>query len=174
MAAVENLNGALNLVVPAHDAVQLALLGLAGQGDAVVFQELALGGLGRARGLFLFAAPGAGALLGRLRPEELAQEGEGGGAPLVLLLVGVLRAVLGQLLQTLDAAEGGHHLMGERVQVLVGDAHFLHHVVHRLEPQFPGAFQAEALIFGLAVFNFRDKDHCHVLMAASTKCRLHG
>ena len=181
---VEDLDGALNLVGAAHNAVQLALVGLAGEGDAVVFQEFALGGLGPFRfggGLVLLG--GAPALHGvpvgravRLAAEQLAQEGEGGGAPLVLLAVAVLAVVLalgGQPVRLLRPAEGGHHLGGNGLQILVGYAHFLHHIVHRLDAQLPGALQAQTLVFSLVILNFGDKDHRHVFFAAGTQSGMH-
>ena len=176
---VQDLDGALNLIGAAHNAVQLALMGLAGEGDTVVLQELALGGLGPLRlggGLVLLG--GAPALHGvpvrravRLAAEQLAQEGEGGGAPLVLLAVAVLAVVLsvgGQAVRFLRAAEGGHHLGGDGLQVLVGDAHLFHHVVHRLDADLPGALQTKTLVFCLIIFDFGDKDHRHVFFAAGT------
>ena len=99
--------------------------------------------------------------------EELVEEGEGGGAPVVLLPVRI--AGLGhQALHPLGPAEGGHHLVGEVVQVLVGDAHLLHHIINGLDAKLPGALQAKPFVLGLAVLNFRHKDDCHILMAAGT------
>ena len=84
LAAVEDLDGALDLLVPADDAVQLAVSGLLSQGDAVILQKLALGLLFAL--LVLVSALGAGLLplrglgLGALsRAKELVEEGEGGG-----------------------------------------------------------------------------------------------
>ena len=60
------------------------------------------------------------------------------------------------------------HLLGGRFQLLVGDAHFLHNIVDRLDPQLLGADQAEPLGV-LAVHAVGDKDHGRAFLAACTK-----
>ena len=177
LAAVEDLDGALDLLVPADDAVQLAVSGLLSQGDAVILQKLALGLLFAL--LVLVSALGAGLLplrglgLGALsRAKELVEEGEGGGFALVLLVfVGLLRGH--QALHALGAAEGGHHLIGQALQILVTDAHLLHHIFHGLDAHFLRALEAEALAFGGPALHLLDKDHGHIFMAPGTKCGLH-
>gem|GEM_PF-98203 len=177
LAAVEDLDGALDLLVPADDAVQLAVSGLLSQGDAVILQKLALGLLFAL--LVLVSALGAGLLplrglgLGALsRAKELVEEGEGGGFALVLLVfVGLLRGH--QALHALGAAEGGHHLIGQALQILVTDAHLLHHIFHGLDAHFLRALEAEALAFGGPALHLLDKDHGHIFMASGTKCGLH-
>ena len=105
--------------------------------------------------------------------EELVQEGEGGGAPVVL--VALLLVGLGhQALHPLGPAEGGHHLVGEVVQVLVGDAHFLHHIINGLDAKLPGALETETLVFGLAALQLGNKDHRHILVTAAAHSRLHA
>ena len=52
--------------------------------------------------------------------------------------------------------------------LLVGDAHFLHNIVDRLDPQLLGADQAEPLGV-LAVHAVGDKDHGRAFLAACTK-----
>ena len=147
LAAVQDLDDPVQLPVTADEPVQLALLRLAGQGDAVAVQKLPLGVLGA--GLFallallLGAALAGGLLGGGSAAEQLVQEGEGGGAAVVLLPVPVLAlGLVHQALQALRPTEGGHHLCGQVVQVLVADAHLLHHIVNGLDAQLSGAFQA--------------------------------
>ena len=171
LTAVEDLDGAGDLRLAAHDPVQLALGGFLGQRDAVVFQKLALGRAGAVSlaGLFLlFGARivrGGGAGAGTA--EELVQKGKGGGAPLVVL-VPVLVGAFHQPVQTLRAFESGHHLVGQALQILVGETHLLDHILHGLETHFLGALQAKPLVVGLAVFNFCDKYHSHIFVAAGT------
>ena len=76
LAAVQNLNDPVQLPVPANEPVQLALLGPAGQGDAVAVQKLPLGVLGAGLlsvlPLFLLAGVSPGGLLrGNSAAEEL-------------------------------------------------------------------------------------------------------
>ena len=176
LPAVEDLDGALDLLVPADDAVKLAVGGLLGQGDAVVLQKLPLGGLVP---LLLLAVSLPGLLplrglgLGALgRAEELVEEGEGGGLALVLLVVAVLGG--NQPLHTLGAAEGGHHLVGQALQILVADAHLLHHIFHGLDAQLFCAFEAETLALGGPALHLLDEDDGHILVASGTKCGLHS
>ena len=61
----------------------------------------------------------------------------------------------------------GHHLSVERVKILVRDAHALDDLVDLLDAHFLGAFQAQALIGGLAVFYFRYKNHSKILLASA-------
>ena len=172
LPAVEDLNDPLQLPVPANEPVQLSRLGLFGQGDAVVLQKLPLG-----RALPL---PVGGVLLplgglprrAAAAAEQLAQEGEGGGASIVLLIVPAIR--LGhQALHPLRAAKGGHHLIGEVIQVVIRDAHFLHHVIDGLDAKLPGTLEAETLVLGLAPLQLADKDHRYILVAAAAQCWLH-
>ena len=176
LPAVEDLYHALELLLAADHGVQLALARAVGQVDAVVVEKLALGALRGALGRLLRAGGGGpAALLHRAvlpcgqvaaaaavpAAEEAVEEGEGGGLALVL----VVRAVAG-VGEGLRPAEGVHHLAGERVEVLVGKAHAVYHVVHGLDVQLAGALQAEALVLGLAVLDFGYEYHGHVLVAA--------
>ena len=172
LPAVEDLDGALDLVVPAHNVVQLALGGFPGERDTVVLQKLPFGwGLA----LFLLGGVGAGAVVrrggGTLPAKELVEEGESSGAAVVVLIAAVLWD--SQAVRLLRAAEGGEHLIGDILQVLLGNAHLLHHIVHGLNAQIPGAFQAQAFVPGLAPFYFCDKHHGHILVAAAAQRRLH-
>ena len=93
------------------------------------------------------------------RPPSIWSTGRGGGAAggeqLVAAVVVVQVHQLG-------------HLLGGRFQLLVGDAHFLHNIVDRLDPQLLGADQAEPLGV-LAVHAVGDKDHGRAFLAACTK-----
>ena len=97
LAAVENLNDALQLLLPAYHGVELALARALGEVDAVVIQELALAALRRGalgRGASLRAALALAGLGGQVGviPGRLAahlahqpvEEGEGGGLAVVL------------------------------------------------------------------------------------------
>ena len=179
LTAVEDLDYPLQLLIPADDPIQLAVQGFLSQGNTIIFQELTLGltGLGLA-GLFIPALPGL--LAGRRRgglaasiAKELIEEGKGGGPALVVLVV-VPAVLLGhQALHTLGAAKGGHHLIGDALQIIVGDAHLLHHILNGLDAQFLGALEAETLVLGLAAVDAGHKNHGHVFMASGTKRWLH-
>ena len=141
LAAVENLDDPLNLLRPANHRVQLAVLGLLSQGDAVVLQIFPLAGFGL---LFLPAIPLAvllGALLlGNISAgKEAVEEGERGSFALFLR---VLLVAARQVLNILHAVHGLEHFAVERIQILIRDAHALHHVVHLGQAQLLGAFQA--------------------------------
>ena len=83
--------------------------------------------------------------------EEPVQEGEGGGLAALLILVAVLVG-LRHVPQLLGAAEGLHHLAVEILQIVRGDAHTLHHVLHLRQTQLGGTLQAESLIDRLPLF----------------------
>ena len=60
------------------------------------------------------------------------------------------------------------------LKLLVGNAHFGDQIVHGLNVQLAGALEAESLVSGYAVFDFRDIDDRHIFLAAGTKFRLHS
>ena len=169
LAAVEDLDDPLDLLLPAHHLVQLAVPGPLAEVDAVAVQVLVLGRL-------FPLAPGAGAggavpLLRRVdllrcisAGEEAVEEGEGGGLAVVLFVHAVLAA--GQVLDVLCPAEGLDHLVVEGLQVLIRDAHALHHVIHLGQSQLLGTFQAEALIDRLAVFDLGNEHHGHIFLTS--------
>ena len=168
LAAVEDLNHAFRLLLAADHPVQLAISGPLGQIEAIAVQEfvLLLGGLGRGRGPLGGLLPLGGhiAVLARQTAEELVEEGEGGSLAVRIVLRGVrVRA----------AAQHGHHFAGEIIQILVGNAHLLDHIVNLLDAQVLGAFEAKPLVGGLAVLDFGDKDYSHVLVAAAAQGRSH-
>ena len=176
LAAVQDLDHTLQLLLPAHHGIQLPLGGPLGQVDAVIVQELVLEGPGRlARlvlgtgGLFL---PGRGIVLGAGAAEEAVQEGEGGGLAVVVALV--LRAGIVQVHQLLRAVEGGGHLPCQALQILIGETHAVDDIVHGLDVQLPGALETEALVLGLAVFQLGDEDHGDVFVAAGAESGVHS
>ena len=172
LAAVQDLDDPLDLLRPADDRVQLALLGLAVQGDAVALQELPL-----AVGLALLLLPAAALLRGGLFlgsglaavVEQAVQKREGGGFAGFLVILAA-----GQVLHIVNGIHGLHHLVVQVVQVLVRDAHALHHVVHLGQSQALGALQAQALIDGLVPFHPGDEHRGNILLTSGTKCWLHS
>ena len=197
LAAIQDLDHALQLLVPADHFVQLALGSLAGQGDAVVLQKFAFGA-GLAFGLFcaalglVLAALGGGGggrlvlflLLAVHVAHEAVEEGEGGGAALFFVLVVVplsghvperLGDVADQVLHALGAVKGGHHLVGQALQLFVAQAHLFDHIGNRADVQLPGAFQTKAFVVAVLAVGVQagDKDHGHVLFASAAKGRFH-
>ena len=152
LPAVQDLHHPLDLLLPADNGVQLALSGPAAEVDAVVIQIFVL--LLTLAGL-LAGLPLRGlSLLCRgivVAAEEPVQEGEGGGLSALLILVAVLVG-LRHVPQLLGAAEGLHHLAVEILQIVRGDAHALHHVLHLRQAQLGGTLQAEALVDRLSLF----------------------
>ena len=169
LTAVQDLHHPLDLLLPADDRVQLALLGPLGQGDAVVLQVFALAVFGilalffpaAGAALFLTAALAA---LGGLTGEEPVQEGEGGGLALFLFLPKVLAA--GQILNILHAVHGLEHLAVEGFQILVRNAHALHHVIHLGQAQLLCALQAQALVDGLVPLHLGDEHYGDILFTS--------
>ena len=153
LPAVQDLHHPLYLLLPADNGVQLALSGPAAEVDAVVVQIfvllLALAGL-------LAGLPLRGlSLLCRgivVAAEEPVQEGEGGGLAAFAVVLVVL--ILGgrHVAELLGPAEGLHHLAVEILQIVRGDAHTLHHVLHLRQAQLGGTLQAESLIDRLPLF----------------------
>ena len=174
LAAVQDLNRAGDFGFAAHDFVQLAFGSLLGQRDAVILKEFTLVVLSLAFGtLFIF--------FGRLvviggrasgTAEKLVQEGEGGGTALVVLVLFAFKA-FHHTFHAFGTAESGHHLVGQGLQIFVGNTHFLHHVVHGFQTHFLGTFQTETFVASLAIFNFSNKYYGHIFAAAGTQCRLH-
>ncbi len=181
LPAVQDLDDPLDLLVPADHAVQLTAPGAVGQVDAVVVKELLFAvlrlfrtaALGRAGGVFLPGRIG-GILI--VCPEQAVQKRECGSLTLVLLAVILpfLRVLGDQTLQPLGILEHIHHLVGQVVQILIGDAHALHHIVHGLHTHLSGALQAQALILGHAVFDPADKDDGQIFLAFRAECWLHS
>ncbi len=177
LTAVQDLDDALQLLLAAYHGVQLALARPVGEIDAVVIQKLlfrARRGLLRALlGLASLLRPAlrgrelpAGGAVFRLLPahvaEEAVQEGEGRGLALVVRV----RVAVFNVHEPLGIAERLHHLARQAVQLLVGQAHLVYHVVHGLYVQLAGALEAEALVLRLAPLKPRYENHRHVFLAA--------
>ena len=170
LAAVQDLDDPLDLAFAAHQLVQLALPGLFGQGDAVVVQILPLGPLGGAglvtpgRGRFA----GFGLLRGGVGAEKLVEEGEGGGASGVVLVLAALLLGVEHGGQGRGIPQGGSQVLRQLVDVIVAYAQLAEHIIDRLYAQLLGAFQTEPLAFGLAVFQLGNEDDRYVFAAAGT------
>ena len=168
LTAVEDLDHTLQFLGPADHGVQLALGGACRQVNTVVIQKLMLA----ARGVFPIALrrTGRAAVLAVLlgAAEKAVEEREGRG-----LAVIVLAAVVVGGKKLLRPGEGVHHISGEAVKVLVGDPHLFDNIVHGLDMQLPGAFEAQPLVFCLSVFDFGDENHRDVFAAAGAHRRLH-
>ena len=164
LAAAEDLNGAVDLRVPADDGVQLACPGLAGQVLAVVGEELALLGLAvTLLALFAFLVL---FLLAAAKAEGKHRAAAGGEAVLAVLAVlfvpvrcfhrhgeHPLRhlAVLAHFLHEVV------HALLHALQVLVRHAEALHHIVQRLDVQLTGTGEAIALVLGLVALHPLDE-----------------
>ena len=161
-AAVQNLHHPVDLLFPPDDNIHFAFSRLAGQVLAVVFQIFILGGA-----LFrLFAAGIFGRRLGALlllpvhQPaEQVLHKGERHGAAFFKAVL----AVLGHFAHDL------HHLVAYLIQVLLGEPHLFHQVIHGLEPQLLGALQAQPLADGLSVFHPGHINDRQPLFAAGAK-----
>ena len=81
--------------------------------------------------------------------------------------------VLTQNIQTFGAAESMHHLIGQRIQIIIADAKALHHVIHLGKTQRLGALEAKTFTDGLSLFQLGDKHHSHIFFASCAKSRLH-
>ena len=164
LAAVQNLHHTLDFLLPANNRIQLSLPSPAGKVDAVIIQKLAL-----FLGLAALGLPALGRLVpgllfrrGLAAAEKAVQKREGSGLSALILVAALL---LGQILQLLGAAEGLHHLAAEALQVLRGDAHALHHVLHLGQAQLGGALQAESLVDHLVfLVHPGDEHHSHIFL----------
>ena len=175
LTAIENLHHTLDFLLAANDGVQLALAGALGEVDAVVIEELALGLFLAARRTVIVAViMGLGSFGGHIAAaltEEAVQEGESGGLAALLLVL-----VLVHIGQFFRAAEGLHHLVGDALQILGGDAHALHHLLHLGKAERSGALKAQTLILGLArlFIHAGDEHHRNIFLTSGTKGRLHS
>ena len=175
LAAVQDLDNALQLLLAAYHAVELALTRTGGEVDAVIIKEFSLGLLRRLVAVLTrltVVILRAVALRRRSRgaAEQAVEEGEGRGLAVVL---GIVRAVVVHVHHVLNAAEGVHHISGDTVKVFVGDAHFVYNIIYGLNMQLAGALEAKPLVFCLPVFYLRDEHDSHIFAAAGTHCRLH-
>ena len=170
LPAVENLNHPLGFHVSADDLVKLPGSGSAGQIHAIAVQELMLL-------IFLFGFFLLGRLLGSCRPlglggrigisaEKLVQQRKGCGLAVDFVIVSV-RAVV-------PLTEHAAHLIGQHVQVFLGNAHLLHRLVDLRNAQTPGAFEAIALIQGHAVLYLRNEHNGDIFLTLAAHFRLHS
>ena len=176
LAAVEDLHHPLDLLLPAHQLVQLAGPGPLGEVDAVAVQILPLGLVGLA---FLGLVGPSGAVSGRSGgllgvAEKAVEEGEGGGLAVLAILIADIILLGDQALHGLRAPEGAHHFIIDHIQVLVGDAHAAHHLPYLGQADLLGALQAKPLVDGFAFFHFRDEHHGDPLLTSRTHGRLHS
>ena len=173
LAAVEDLDDPQGLTVPAHHPVQLAGAGLGRQVHGIIVQKFLL--------FFGFFAGFArlfpdGLFLGLALAEQVEQ-GErrraGGDFLLVAgLLVGGLCGRHPHLLYQSGQAVA-QRFRGQAVQVAVLQAEFIQKIGHRLDAQFLGALEAQALVDGLSIFKFGDENHCHIFFAAGADRYIH-
>ena len=180
LAAVEDLDDALQLLRPADHGVKLAVAGALREIDTVVREKLQL-----ARGTA--ALVGSGGILprllrrlrvgrrGRVLVKEAVQKRERRGLAVVLVRVGVggVGVRVRVAAEHAHAAEHLRHVAGEVVKVGIRDAELFHHLIDGLDVQLARAAQAQSLIVGLAVFDSCDKDHRYIFLAAGAECRLH-
>ena len=177
LAAVEDLDDALELLGAADHGVKLAVARALREVDAVVIQELEL-----ARGSAALVSSstvgarrlGCGGRIGRrgrVLVKETVEEWKRRGLAVVLVRVGV--GGVGVRVGRAVAAEHARHVAGEIVEIGVRDAELFHHLIDGLDVQLARTAQAQALVMGLAVFDSCDKDHRYVFLAAGAECRLH-
>ena len=179
LAAVQNLDDAVGLLLTSDDAVETAFARLLGQVIAVIVQILALFLLF----LVLFVGRGIVFLFG-------AQEGEGEcGRLCVAVLVHALFGTVFQLVGHLfvlhvracrhEGAEilEGIDFRGQHIQGFLVETHLLHHLIEGLDAQLSCALEAQTFL-GRAVLvigvHFGDENDRHVLAAAGTHGHLHG
>ena len=97
--------------------------------------------------------------------KEAVQKGKGGGLAVLFLLHPLLVAG-GEVCQTFKACHGLGHFTGEVFQVLVGNAHALHHFIHLREAQLLGTLEAKALIFELSAVHAGDEHHRNIFLTS--------
>ena len=146
LAAVEDLDDALELLAAADHTVELARAGAVGERDAVVIEKLALGlalaavladagtlGLGSAVAVF-----GVG---GVLRAEKPVEERERCGLSVVVRAVVVVFDVHKIVPAAGEILHGLHHFGGKPVEIFVVDAHFGNDIVDGLDVQLTGTLE---------------------------------
>ena len=179
LAAVQDLDNALDLLLAADDCVELAVACALGEIDAVGVEEFVLAPL-----FDLLVAARALRLLGlvailcvvrsRISAEKAAQERECGGLAVLVLVIGVRIVGVGQTFEVFRAAEGAHHFIGDIVKVLIRDAHAAHHLVHLRQSEIFRALEAKSFVDVLPVFLTGDEHNGDILFTSGTKLRLHS
>ena len=166
LAAAQDLNGAVDLAVTAHDVVELALPGFAGQVLTVGVEEFAAGRLFAVL-LGLFAVSGIVLRLDTQR-EGSAGAGDKVVVPFVLLAAHGLAHIHheGEGVRVPHLIHHALHPVFHVIHVLVGHTELLHQVFHRLDVQLTRTVQAKALIFHLAVLHPLDEDDGRTFLTA--------
>ena len=166
LAAAQDLDGAVNLAVAAHDVVELALPGFTGQVLTVGVEEFAAGRLFAVL-LGLFAVSGIA-----LRLDAQREGGAGAGdkvvVPFVLLAAHGLAHIHheGEGVRVPHLIHHALHPVFHIIHVLVGHTELLHQVFHRLDVQLTRTVQAKALIFHLAILHPLDEDDGRTFLTA--------
>ena len=86
----------------------------------------------------------------------------------------LIRIAAGKLLRVFDGIHGLHHFVIQIVQVVVRDAHTLHHVIDLRQTKVLRTFQAQTLVDGLIALHPGNKNRGNILFTSGTKCRLHN
>ena len=170
----QDLDGAVDLPVPAHDVVQLAGAGLGHQVLTVGVQVFAAGRLFAPLAVF-----GALAALAALLAVDAQREG---GVAARGKAVGILPAVIAAVLlhphhhgQGVGAVphllHHGIHPVFHIVHILFGHTELLHQVLHGLDVHFTGAVQAVALLLHLAILHPLDEDDGRSFFASNANHR---
>ena len=166
LAAAQNLNRAVNFAVAAHDVVQPALPGLAGQILTIGIEEFAAGRL-LAVFLGLFAVSGFAL---RLDAQREGRAGAGHEVVISLALLALRRLAHihheGEGVRVSHLVHHALHPVFHVVHVLVGHPELLHQVLDGLDVQFTGTVQAKAFIFHLAVLHPLDEDDGRTFLTA--------
>ena len=157
--AGENLHHPLDLFLSADDVVQLAGPGLGCQVCAEVLNVLALL---LVEALLLLLDTGAVApVLTGLAPKHLVHRHGGRSAGSEQSILFLVRARVTVHIHQLS------HLCGSCFQLLIGDTHFFHNIVHRLDAQFLSADKAQPLRV-LPADAVGDKHHCRTFFTTCT------
>ena len=163
LAAVEYLNDALELLLPADHIVKLAGSCPVGEVNAVVVQKLFLC---RSAAVLLLGSICTTlrriCVLSVLTAEQPVEKRKGRGLTVVL---GIIRLAV-YIHQALNTVEGIHHITAKAVKIFIGNAHLIHHILYGLYVQFTGTLKAKAFIFGLVALHLRNKHNCYIFAAA--------
>ena len=167
LAAVEDLDNALKLLLAAYHIVELSGSGSVGKIYAVIIQELALRRLSALLGRLL---RGCIVTLGRrviAVSEQSVEKRECCGLTVIIgIVICIIVGVDAHIHKAFDSVESIHHLAAEIIKILIGYAHFFDHIVNGLYVKLPCAFKAQSLIFLNSALKLRNKHHCDVFAAA--------
>ena len=167
LAAVEDLDNALKLLLAAYHIIELSGSGSVGKIYAVIVQELALRRLSALLGRLL---RGCIVALGRrviAVSEQSVEKRECCGLAVIIgIVVCIIIGVDAHIHKAFDSVESVHHLAAEIVKILIGYAHFFDHIVNGLYMKLPCAFKAQSLVFLNSALKLRNKHHRDVFAAA--------